>query len=77
MSHFLTEAVALRLKQHAQVMKALKKRTGRSDYGSRVEQGRFQLVSVTYGPKGKSTVKPESKWLSFDEFVAECNRRTK
>ena len=37
--------------------------------GSRVGNGKFQLVNVVFNDKGTSTETPLSDWLTFDEFI--------
>lgn len=37
--------------------------------GSRVGNGKFQLVNVVFNEKGTSTETPLSEWLIFDEFI--------
>ena len=37
--------------------------------GSRVGNGKFQLVNVVFNDKGTSTETPLSDWLVFDEFI--------
>lgn len=38
-------------------------------YGSRVEQGKVQLVRVTYNPDSTSNVEPCSEWLAIPDFL--------
>ena len=44
--------------------------TGLQGIGTRISQGRMQVVNVTYGTKGRSTVDPLSDWVSPSAAVA-------
>lgn len=48
---------------------AARERTGDRTVSTRVKQGRIQIVRVTYGPRGKSTITPVSDWVSFGAAV--------
>lgn len=52
---------------------AARERTGDKTIGTRVKQGRFQIVRVKYANGGKSTVTPLSDWLAGRQLVEALN----
>ena len=50
-------------------MTNLQAKTGDSSLGSRVEQGKGQIVSVTYDDNGISVVKELSEWVPVSELI--------
>ena len=52
---------------------AARKRTGDDSISTRVNQGRFQIVSVTYAKRGKSTVNEMSEWLVGSDLIDALN----
>lgn len=52
---------------------ALRARSGDKSYGSRVAQGKFQCVRVTYVKRGTSKVEEVSGWMSADDLIAFVN----
>ena len=53
---------------------AAKKRTGRDGLGTRVKQGRFQVVDVSYNKRGVSRVAELSGWADAGSIIAFLNR---
>ena len=51
-----------------EAIKALRKRTKDKQFGSRVEQGRFQLVRTTYAGKS-TTIEELSGWMKVEKFL--------
>lgn len=58
------------LQQIKRRIDGLRELTQDKSYGSRVQQGKFQLVRVTYNERGASTVEPQSDWMDYEQFVA-------
>ena len=50
-----------------------RQRTGDKSIGTRVKQGKFQIVRVEYAKNGKSTVTELSGWLAGYELIPALN----
>lgn len=48
-------------------------RTGDKSLATHVESGKHQVVRISYGKRGVSTVSPLSGWLTFDELIGALN----
>jgi len=52
-----------------------RQRTGKS-IGTRIKQGKFQIVRVEYAKNGKSTITELSEWLIGCELIPALNALT-
>lgn len=52
---------------------AARSRTKDKQIGVHVRQGKFQVVRVTYGKRGASTVTPLSEWMEGFNVIAFLN----
>lgn len=54
-------------------VKEARLRTGDRSIGTQLEQGRLQVIRVTYTAKGTSTISPITGWLAADAALAAIN----
>jgi hypothetical protein len=54
-------------------VKAARLRTGDRTIGTHLEQGRLQVIRVTYTAKGTSRIAPLTGWLSAADALAVIN----
>ena len=57
----------------AEAMNAYRQLTQDRSYGSRLKQGKAQLVRVEYDGKGKSTVSECSPWIPVNQWLDYMN----
>jgi len=58
------------LQKCAAAMNGYRELTQDASYGSRVENGRMQLVRVTFDERGKSQIEECSEWMPVGEWLA-------